>query len=55
MNKIIFQVGLLAFCVASVIFMTQENDGESLVLRWELADPLKVGEGGLIRFQCRVR
>ena len=36
-------------------FDTQENDGESLVLRWELKEPLKVNEGGIIRFQCRVR
>ena len=36
-------------------FDTQENDGESLVLRWTLTEPLKVGEGGIIRFQCKVR
>lgn len=36
-------------------FMTQENEGESLVLRWEIVDPLPVGEGGVIRFKCRVR
>jgi uncharacterized repeat protein (TIGR01451 family) len=36
-------------------FDTQENEGESLVLRWTLAEPLKVNEGGIIRFQCRVR
>ncbi len=36
-------------------FFTQENEGESLVLRWEITDPLPVGEGGIIRFQCRVR
>ena len=44
-----------AQCSLPAKFMTQENDGESLVLRWEIADPLKVGDGGLIRFQCRVR
>jgi uncharacterized repeat protein (TIGR01451 family) len=28
---------------------------ESLVLRWEIADPLPVNQGGIIRFQARVR
>ena len=36
-------------------FFTQANDGESLVLRWEITDPLEPGEGGIIRFQCKVR
>jgi uncharacterized repeat protein (TIGR01451 family) len=36
-------------------FITQENDVESLVLRWEILDPLPVGEGGVVRFRCRVR
>ena len=36
-------------------FGTQENEGESLVLRWELIEPLKVNEGGIVRFQCKVR
>jgi uncharacterized repeat protein (TIGR01451 family) len=36
-------------------FDAQENDGESLVLRWALTEPLKVNEGGIVRFQCRVR
>lgn len=36
-------------------FDTQENAGESLVLRWTLTEPLKVNEGGIIRFQCKVR
>ena len=36
-------------------FFTQENEGESLVLRWEIKEPLKPGEGGIIRFRCRVR
>ena len=31
------------------------NDGDSLTLRWEFADPLGPGEGGLVRFHCRVR
>jgi uncharacterized repeat protein (TIGR01451 family) len=44
-----------AQCTRPGKFLTQENEGESLVLRWELSDPLPVGEGGIIRFQCRVR
>ena len=36
-------------------FNTQTNEGDSLVLRWDFKDPLKPGEGGLVRFKCRVR
>ncbi len=32
-----------------------DNQGESLTLRWEIVEPMKVSEGGVIRFQCRVR
>jgi uncharacterized repeat protein (TIGR01451 family) len=41
-------------CSLKADFMTEENPGESLVLRWAVIDPLKVNEGGIIRFQCRV-
>ena len=34
---------------------TEPNDGESLVLKWKLEEPLEVGEGGIIRFKTRVR
>ncbi len=44
-----------AECSLTARFVTQENDGESLVLRWEVMDPLEVGQGGIIRFRCRVR
>jgi hypothetical protein len=27
----------------------------SQTLRWEIKDPLKVGQGGNIRFKCRVQ
>ena len=33
MNKIIFQIGLLAFCVASVVFMTQDMDVMGAIAR----------------------
>jgi len=36
-------------------FITEANDGDSLVLRWEFVDPLPAGKGGLVRFNCRVR
>jgi uncharacterized repeat protein (TIGR01451 family) len=36
-------------------FSTEVNAGDSLVLRWEFTDPLPVGAGGLVRFNCRVR
>ncbi len=36
-------------------FTSQVNDGDSLVLRWDFVDPLPPGEGGLVRFHCRVR
>lgn len=36
-------------------FFTQINEGDSLVLRWEFKEPLKAGDGGLVRFQCKVR
>lgn len=44
-----------AECSPAANFLTQENEGESLVLRWEVIEPLAVGEGGLARFRCRVR
>ena len=44
-----------AQCSLEARFFTQENEGESLVLRWEVKTQLKVGEGGIIRFTCRVR
>ncbi|MHB0955640.1 MAG: hypothetical protein ACYC0X_04600 [Pirellulaceae bacterium] len=36
-------------------FSVADNSGDSLTLRWEISEPLKVSEGGVIRFQCRVR
>jgi uncharacterized repeat protein (TIGR01451 family) len=44
-----------ANCSVQANFLTNENDGESLVLRWEIVEPLEVGHGGIIRFKCRVR
>lgn len=36
-------------------FFTEPNEGGSLVLRWEIAEPLNPGEGGVLRFKARVR
>lgn len=36
-------------------FVTQQNEGESLILRWELTEPLEKGKGGVIQFRCKVR
>ncbi len=44
-----------AQCSREAQFSTQPNEGDSLVLRWELTDPLRPGEGGIIRFRCRLR
>jgi len=44
-----------AQCSVDAEFLTQPNEKDSLVLRWEITNPLEVGEGGIIRFQCRVR
>jgi uncharacterized repeat protein (TIGR01451 family) len=36
-------------------FSSEQNQGASLVLRWEISDPLEPGDGGVVRFQCKVR
>jgi uncharacterized repeat protein (TIGR01451 family) len=36
-------------------FSSQANGGDSLSLRWEIQEPLQVGEGGVIQFRTRVR
>jgi uncharacterized repeat protein (TIGR01451 family) len=44
-----------AQCSLNANFIATDQAGESLILRWEVIDPIKPGEGGIIRFQCRVR
>lgn len=44
-----------AQCTQKANFATVENEAESLVLRWEIQEPMRVGEGGIIRFKCKVR
>jgi uncharacterized repeat protein (TIGR01451 family) len=36
-------------------FATSPNEVGSSVVRWEILDPLKPGEGGSVSFRCRVR
>jgi uncharacterized repeat protein (TIGR01451 family) len=36
-------------------FITEQNDVGSLVLRWEIKDPVKPGTGGVLRFKVKVR
>jgi uncharacterized repeat protein (TIGR01451 family) len=40
---------------AEANFSTQPNDGGSLVLRWEIIEPLQPGKGGILQFRARVR
>ena len=44
-----------AQCSIGADFITERNEAGSEVLRWEIRDPLPVGKGGVIRFDCRVR
>jgi uncharacterized repeat protein (TIGR01451 family) len=36
-------------------FITRSNDEGSLILRWEIRDPVKPGDGGVLRFRVKVR
>ncbi len=42
-------------CDRKHTFESEENEAGSLLLRWEIDQTLKVGEGAIIRFRCRVR
>ncbi|MBN1396099.1 MAG: DUF11 domain-containing protein [Pirellulales bacterium] len=44
-----------AQCSVEAKFSTQPNEGDSVVLRCELLAPLEPGQGGILRFRCRVR
>ena len=49
-----FEIGS-AECSLKAELKTETNEGGSTMLRWEISDPLPVGEGGIIRFRCTVR
>lgn len=44
-----------AECSLKSNFSFETNPEGSLVLRWEIIDPLAANTGGIIRFRCRVR
>lgn len=44
-----------AQCSLEARFSTAANEDDSLSIRCELVEPLKPGEGGILRFRCRVR
>jgi uncharacterized repeat protein (TIGR01451 family) len=44
-----------AQCSVQARFTAEPNEAGSELLRWELAEPLQPGQGGIIRFRCRVR
>ncbi|MGW8257332.1 MAG: hypothetical protein ACWGMZ_07610, partial [Thermoguttaceae bacterium] len=44
-----------AQCSRDAKFSTQPNEGDSLVVRAEISAPLKPGQGGIVRFCCKVR
>jgi uncharacterized repeat protein (TIGR01451 family) len=44
-----------AQCSRAAELFTEPNEGGSLVLRCEIADPLEPGQGGILRFRCTVR
>lgn len=44
-----------AECSLEADFSSERNAADSLVLRWDIKQPLDIGETGLIRFKCRVR
>ncbi len=44
-----------ATCSLEGNFVAEANPVGSRTLRWEITDPMKAGEHGVIRFRCRVR
>ena len=44
-----------AECSLKAKFIDEVNEANSLMLRWEIIDPVKPHKGGIIRFKCKVR
>ena len=44
-----------AECSLEGDFIQRKNDSGSLMLRWEITEPLPAGKGGVIRFKCLVK
>jgi uncharacterized repeat protein (TIGR01451 family) len=55
MPRLEFVAGTAESSVAAEFKTEEKLAGETLVLRWEVTEPLAVNEGGIIRFQARVR
>ena len=55
MPRLEFVEGSAESSVPAEFKTEQKLPEESLVLRWEITDVLKVNQGGIIRFQARVR
>ena len=43
-----------AECSLKATFIDKVNEGGSLMLRWEVIEPVKPFEGGIVRFKCKV-
>lgn len=43
-----------AECSLKAKFIDKVNEANSLMLRWEITDPVKPFKGGIIRFKCKV-
>lgn len=43
-----------AECSLKATFIQKENEANSLMLRWEVINPVKPFKGGIIRFKCKV-
>jgi uncharacterized repeat protein (TIGR01451 family) len=44
-----------AQCSKEATFSLTANEAQSHLLRWEIREPLKPGDGGIVRFHCKVR
>lgn len=42
-------------CSLPAEFKPVLNENDTYILRWEISDPLEKGQGGIIRFKCKVR
>ncbi len=55
LNTRLEYVGDSAQCSLEAEFSTRANEGGSVAMACELLEPLEPGEGGVLRFRCRVR
>ena len=55
LNTRLEYVAQSAQCSVDAQFSTEPNEGGSEVVHCELCNPLNPGQGGILRFRCRVR